>query len=138
MKKSVNDTQIGGNHYKKGGQLQHWDFIAINGLDYLTGCATKYITRNRSKYESPLEDLRKAQHYTEKLHSMAEKKYVTPLGRHIEMAVTVEDFAFSNDLTNVETQIVYDMVHWEQPSDLIDVIMKIQELIDAATFIHHD
>ena len=37
---TANDRQIGGDHYQA--ELQHWDFIELNGLGYLEACATKY------------------------------------------------------------------------------------------------
>ena len=60
---NANDKQISGNHYKT--KLECWDYIIANDLDYLTGNAVKYLTRWRKK--NGLEDLRKAQHYIEKL-----------------------------------------------------------------------
>lgn len=58
----ANERQIGGSHYAGG--YQHWDFVREMGLDYLQGCATKYVARWRKK--NGVEDLYKALHYTEK------------------------------------------------------------------------
>lgn len=55
--------QISGTHYKT--QMECWNYIIANDLDYLTGNAIKYLTRWRKK--NGIEDLRKAQHYVEKL-----------------------------------------------------------------------
>jgi hypothetical protein len=60
---SANDVQIGGDHYKS--EYQHWDFVEHLGLDYLQGCATKYISRWRKK--NGVEDLKKSLHYIQKL-----------------------------------------------------------------------
>ncbi|AAT69502.1 gp26 [Alphaproteobacteria phage PhiJL001] len=81
----ANKKQVAGSHYRKGGQFQHWDLITHKyGRGYLIGCATKYLTRWREKnvytgfqrfwcflvgvrLPTPEDDLRKAQHYAEKL-----------------------------------------------------------------------
>lgn len=59
---TANDTQVGGDHYKC--KYEHWDFVLDIGLDYILGCATKYVFRWRKK--NGVEDLRKAKHYLEK------------------------------------------------------------------------
>lgn len=61
----ANDTQVGGDHYRKFGDLQHWDVVKHFKLGYLEGCATKYIFRHRDK--NGAADIRKAIHYLEKL-----------------------------------------------------------------------
>ena len=61
---TANETQVGGSHYKALA-IQPWDYIAGNGIGYLEGCAIKYLSRWRDK--GGVDDLRKAQHYIEKL-----------------------------------------------------------------------
>lgn len=61
---SANDHQEGGAHYKTQ-RVQPWDYIAYNGLGYFEGNIVKYISRWR--YKNGVEDLRKAQHYLQKL-----------------------------------------------------------------------
>lgn len=61
---SANDRQEGGSHYTSRA-IQPWDYIVANGLGYLEGNIIKYVTRWKEK--GGLEDLRKAQHYLEKL-----------------------------------------------------------------------
>lgn len=61
---SANDTQHGGTHYKDSA-IQPWDFIASNKLGYFEGNVVKYVARWRKK--NGLEDLKKAQHYLQKL-----------------------------------------------------------------------
>lgn len=129
MTANVNDIQIGGNHYQKGGDLQHWDWVEDNGLRYLEGCATKYVARNRTKHESPVEDLEKAKHYVEK---MIEKHSLGNYPPHIVLT-DVTEFAQRNDLTEVEARIIEGIANWHNHYDLIDVILTIQELIDNAT-----
>lgn len=57
-----NDMQVGGNHYMKQGPIQHWDVMIKLGADYLTGCATKYVSRLESK-DTPATNLSKARHF---------------------------------------------------------------------------
>jgi hypothetical protein len=53
-------------HYQKG-NIQVWDFIADQKLDYLKGCIVKYVCRAGSKpHESELDDLLKARAYLDK------------------------------------------------------------------------
>ena len=60
----VNQVQHGGTHYKSK-PIQPWDYIAQNNLGYFEGNIVKYISRWRDK--GGIQDLRKAQHYLEKL-----------------------------------------------------------------------
>lgn len=62
---SANDKQVGGTHYKKGGE-EHWDRQwRLYGRGYFVGCITKYVERYHEK--NGLQDLQKAQHFLEKL-----------------------------------------------------------------------
>jgi hypothetical protein len=61
---TANDKQIGGNHYRLK-SIQPWDYIAANDIGYFEGNIIKYVSRWRNK--GGLDDLRKAQHYLEKL-----------------------------------------------------------------------
>jgi hypothetical protein len=45
--------------------IQPWDFIIANNLGYLEGNIIKYVTRHKEK--GGIEDLKKAQHYLQKL-----------------------------------------------------------------------
>lgn len=62
-KNPANDRQVGGDHYKVGGE-EHWDRVNRLGLDYFQGQITKYVERWKQK--NGIEDLRKAQHFLEK------------------------------------------------------------------------
>lgn len=64
-RQTVNDIQIGGNHYKKYGTFQPWDVIGGWGLGFLDGNVVKYVARFRNK--GGIEDLQKAKHYLDKL-----------------------------------------------------------------------
>jgi hypothetical protein len=61
---SANETQVAGSHYKTK-QIQPWDYIAANELGYFEGNIVKYVSRWRDK--GGVDDLRKAQHYLQKL-----------------------------------------------------------------------
>ena len=53
-------------HYQRG-QIQVWDFITDQGLDFLLGNVIKYVCRAGHKdHESELDDLLKAKVYIEK------------------------------------------------------------------------
>lgn len=78
---SANDTQVGGDHYKTDGGLQHWDMVSLFNLDYFQGQITKYILRWKYKHSTPakrLEDLKKARHFLDKYIELQEKKIVQP------------------------------------------------------------
>lgn len=59
---NANERQVGGAHYKS--DIQHWDFVYANDLDYFQGQITLYITRWKKK--GGLQDLEKAKHFLEK------------------------------------------------------------------------
>lgn len=63
-KKQDEKKQIGGNHYTKH-TIQPWHIIDEYELDFYAGNALKYLLRYREK--NGVEDLKKAQHYLEKL-----------------------------------------------------------------------
>ncbi len=65
MESKANDRQVGGNHYKKGGE-EHWDRQwRLFGRGYFIGCITKYVERYHEK--NGVEDLEKARHFLDKL-----------------------------------------------------------------------
>lgn len=60
----ANQRQVGGEHYRRAGRMQHWDMVAEFELDYFQGQITKYLFRFQKK--NGVEDLEKAKHYLEK------------------------------------------------------------------------
>lgn len=60
---SANDKQVGGSHYKKGGE-EHWDRAWRLRYDPFQYIITKWIERWREK--GGIQDLEKAQHALEK------------------------------------------------------------------------
>ena len=69
---SANDKQVGGNHYKHGGE-EHWDRVERLNLNYFQGAATKYIERCYLKGNT-IQDLQKAVHFIEKLIEIEQRK----------------------------------------------------------------
>ena len=70
---AANDIQIGGTHYKNPGGEEHWDRIwRLFGAGYFIGCITKYVERYQKK--NGVEDLKKAQHFLQKLIELEETR----------------------------------------------------------------
>lgn len=78
MQTTANERQIGGDHYKRDGSLEHWDLIERSGIGYLEGCATKYVARWRQK--GGVQDLEKAEHYVQKLIELHDEGVRLPRG----------------------------------------------------------
>jgi hypothetical protein len=66
----ANAQQVGGAHYAVK-TIQPWDYIIANNLGYLEGNVVKYVSRWKDK--GGIEDLKKAQHYLQKLIEVTEK-----------------------------------------------------------------
>lgn len=75
----ANDYQVGGDHYRKGGGEQHWDRVARLGLNYFQAMITRYVERYRDK--DGLQDLKKAQHFLEKLIELEEARALQHEGK---------------------------------------------------------
>lgn len=71
MRKPANSRQVGGNHYKTGGE-EHWDRVHRLDLDYFQGQITKYVERWKKK--NGVQDLKKAQHFLQKYIELHETK----------------------------------------------------------------
>lgn len=67
----ANEQQVGGAHYAAKA-IQPWDFIIANDLGYLEGNIVKYVSRWKDK--GGIEDLKKAQHYLQKLIETHDKE----------------------------------------------------------------
>ena len=65
----ANDKQVGGNHYKKGGE-EHWDRAYRLNYDPFQYIITKWIERWREK--GGVTDLKKARHAIDKYIEVAE------------------------------------------------------------------
>lgn len=53
-------AQVGGTHYEVM-KIQPIDYIVANKLNFMEGCAIKYLTRH--PYKGGAEDIKKAIHY---------------------------------------------------------------------------
>jgi Protein of unknwon function (DUF3310) len=98
-----NSVQYGGAHYK--GEYQHWDAVADLGLDYLAGCASKYITRHRKK--NGREDVQKAVHYIQKKLSLIQAGRIpAPIERpHLIQLGENELFLKFIDINGIEASL---------------------------------
>lgn len=68
----ANDRQVGGDHYQKEGDFQHWDMVQKFDLDYFQGQITRYLFRWRDK--GGVQDLEKARHFLDKYIELASKQ----------------------------------------------------------------
>jgi hypothetical protein len=65
----ANDVQEGGDHYKKMGEIEHWDLSIMYKWDPFQYQITKYVMRWKTKHDTPekrLVDLKKARHFLDK------------------------------------------------------------------------
>lgn len=69
----VQQGQVGGDHYKKYGDLQPWDVWFPWNLNPFQAEAVSHVVRYRDKGE-PIQDLRKAIHYIQKLIELEEER----------------------------------------------------------------
>jgi len=122
----ANEKQIGGDHYKTTGDLQHWDLF---GPEYLVGCATKYVSRWRRKGGN--EDLEKALHYTQKLKEGC-KKYPKTWRNPMELDIdTFNEWVFQSDLNMTEQTIIVRLIYWNDVDDIDIAIELIKDLING-------
>ena len=89
---SANSTQVAGTHYKS--EIQHWDFVVANDLNYFEGQITKYVTRCRKKGQC-VQDLKKARHFLDKYIELQEaaERQMAHEGLGIKLASPEDKFA---------------------------------------------
>ncbi len=124
----ANDRQIGGEHYKTA--FEHWDLVERNGLGYLEGCATKYVSRWRKK--NGVQDLQKALHYIDKLIEMERDHDRLPRG--LVPCAELDRFCTVNGLNAgmLERNVMYLLCRWCMPRELHEARAGVVELIDLA------
>ncbi len=125
----ANARQVGGDHY--AAPVQHWDFVLAAQLDYLAGCATKYVVRHRKKKGA--EDLEKAVHYVEKLIEAQSTPGVLPWSRdgYVPTGVAKEFLKWVREAVGpTEWYICYELVTWGRPAALVTVADTIRRLIE--------
>lgn len=95
LESEANKRQHGGDHYKRL-PYEHWDFVMDTGMNYLLGCATKYVARWRTKNGE--EDLLKAVHYMEKALELGYRA-TAPSGPFVEECVNrfCDQLEYPND-----------------------------------------
>lgn len=68
---TANDSQIADSFYKDMA-IQPWDYITKNNFSFLEGCIIKYVSTYKDK--DGVQDLRKAQHFLQKLVEVTEER----------------------------------------------------------------
>lgn len=129
---SANDKQVGGNHYKNGSGVNHWDFVEANRMGYLEGCASKYISRWRKK--DGLKDLHKSRHYVEKLIEFYNTHFRMNRSMPVDIGSKygVKMFCENQQLTELECDVVHILLYWYDTSALYLCLEKIDKLIEEA------
>lgn len=142
----ANEKQVGGEHYKA--EIQHWDFVTLNDIPYLMGCATKYVSRWQKKHQypellrqiaalfrvslpTPQEDLLKSVHYVEKTIELYERGVVFP-PKTKDHIISAEEFCKSNSLGQTETEIIRLLTQWTSVGELEHAIKLIHMVADTA------
>ena len=85
---SADDRQVAGEHYKlRDKSCEHWNFVHANGLNYMEGQITKYVTRCRKKGQC-LQDLEKARHFLDKyIEQMKADEGMDPFAAQFEREI---------------------------------------------------
>ena len=138
----VNEKQVSGTHYKVQG-IQHWDYVLTNDVPYMEAQVLKYVSRHRLK--GGADDLRKAQHFIEKLVAWeSEYPHVKRDEEPEERAPTFTDWVRSCDgpefsLAPEEIVCMHQIRFWRKEhgdarlrTALALLIRMIAELDDAA------
>lgn len=120
----ANEVQVGGNHYKKAGVFQHWDFVHDNAIPYLIGNCTKYLSRWRDK--NGLQDLAKALHYAVKFREKMAERW-EPCPRVSTDALL--RFAEAYDLDPQAETATILLCRYRSMEDLDGAVAAIQRLI---------
>ena len=124
----ANEKQVGGLHYKT--EYEHWDLVICIPMNYLEGCATKYVARARKK--DGVQDLHKAMHYLEKLIEIADHNHQTRNLTRPEIHAEVNRFALANNLTLLEEEFVVVLCTHEHGVDLHHARCLLEEIITEA------
>lgn len=125
---SANSRQVGGTHYKTGG-IEHWDLISRHDVGYLEGNATKYVSRSRNK--NGLQDLRKAEHYVDKLIELAREGEISVPPRGYVSDEAIREFAGFQNLTNDEVSFVRMLCQWQSVMELAVAQQLLKQIISS-------
>lgn len=129
--------QVGGTHY--AGAYQHWDFVLDNNINYLDGCASKYVLRWREK--GGLQDLHKAISYlrkqllrNQKLDGQLVDDPICgpePRCRYVNIRLITLQRLYENYKPGEhEKAILTRIFSWETAADLRETIDLIRALIE--------
>lgn len=129
---TANAHQVGGSHYVSS--YQHWDLVMLVDQNYLEGCSTAYVVRWRKKAK-PVEDLKKALHYLNKLEELtnevrtfARMTYLSPT----EVSGEVHRFAQANNLSDLERRFLEIMSTWRDVEELEEARQVLYFILDEA------
>lgn len=126
-----NTRQVGGSHYKT--KVEHWDWVESQGVGYLEGNASKYLTRWRKK--DGVKDLEKALHYVDKLMTLHGNSRLKRMNRAtiIDPGLT-ERFLEANDIAenSLEATAIIGLLTWQTNHQLTTVRSAVLELIEEA------
>lgn len=147
-----NEIQVGGDHYRKAGNLQHWDMLPDCGgfgWEYYVGMATKYLTRVKDKALDP----GKAGHTIDKLVSLIDEGRVPAEfqttqgtrincdvgGRKVDVPYYLERYFAANqiDPTGAEAQSICILMQARVKDDLImarEYISRMAPPVSATVF----
>lgn len=126
----VNDVaQVGGDHYSRGADYQHWDWVSEINLPYLEACATKYLTRWRDK--DGIKDLKKAVSYIEKLFVLYDTGGRTFIIQHPNTEAFLR-FCKANNVIGPEQIVCWLLTTWRTKRELTDAITIAEGIIATA------
>jgi hypothetical protein len=129
MSSEANKSQIDGTHYKTA--YEHWDYALDAGLGVLEYAATKHLGRYDKKGE-PLNDLRKARHYVQKLiENTTLASLLCPRNRfdRAYLQGVVARFIDANNIPGDAADAVVELTCWQTREDLFRVLGFIDRMI---------
>ena len=127
----VNETQVGGTHYKNSSRVQHWDLVA--DLPYLEGYATKYLVRLwKSAKSTTTEDLEKSRHITLKIINEFELRGRSLNPAHRVTPIEAEIFCNANKMNSALQRIAFHrLCSWENKTDLLEALSCIEQMLST-------
>lgn len=128
---SANDRQVGGEHYKS--EYQHWDYALKVRMGPLEYASTKYVARYRGK--NGVLDLRKAQHYLEKLIEWAQanrQNLPHTMSARAMIAAETARFALVNKLDASQYSYTFMLASWKVVEELELAADLLKMLIESA------
>jgi hypothetical protein len=131
-------NQVGGVHYNEIGDYQHWDWVVDNRLNYLLGCATKYVWRWHKK--DGLKDLKKSISYIQKSIERCQFPHGVP-ERHVNQMTLNENYKVLFEAISPEAQeISRSIIEGKFPSAIMQINCLIEtiECAPSRTYVNPD